>query len=596
MAISAPPQQGRDLTLSNLAPRPAQRWLALGVVVLLVVGFVVAAAPLGTGPLRRIDAFMPAYATAIFFNDLVTAILLLAQVWILRSSALLAMASGYLLTALIAIPWLLTFPGVFAPRGLLGAGLQSTAWLYILWQAGFATSVIAYTRLKALDSARLLSQRRVRTAVMTSIGGVIAVVCGATVLVTAGDALMPPLMADTVRISGLWLYVAGATATLIGLALVFLWSRWRSVLDLWLMVVLCAYLIEIMLITYPVPTRFSFGWYAGRVYGFISSLLVLLVLLKEITMMYGQLLHAVLAQRREREARLLTGEAVSASIAHELKQPLSAITISAGAALRWVDRAPPDLDEAKAALRQIVSDGQRAGTVIDNIRALFKTGARSRALLDVSSLIRDALAFTRGELEAHLITVQADYNKPLPLIKGDAIQLQQVLVNLITNAIEAMAANDGERLLCVRSDASPSGSVMVMVEDTGKGIEPDIADRIFNPLFTTKGHGMGMGLSICRSIIEAHDGGYGRRPTSGGGLRFTSPCRQRRSDRYGSRPDTCLASQTRRGGLLAGHLSRCASCGKLKALDLRPGGLPQPWPRPAVSPRSLPPMWRAIRG
>jgi signal transduction histidine kinase len=354
------------------------------------------------------------------------------------------------------------------------------------------------------------------------------------------------------------LYVAGATATLIGLALVFLWSRWRSVLDLWLMVVLCAYLIEIMVITYPVPTRFSFGWYAGRVYGFISSLLVLLVLLKEITMMYGQLLHAVLAQRREREARLLTGEAVSASIAHELKQPLSAITISAGAALRWVDRAPPDLDEAKAALRQIVSDGQRAGTVIDNIRALFKTGARSRALLDVSSLIRDALAFTRGELEAHLITVQADYNKPLPLIKGDAIQLQQVLVNLITNAIEAMAANDGERLLCVRSDASPSGSVMVMVEDTGKESSRTSLIGSSIPCSRPRGTGWAWGCRFAGPLSRRMTAGYGRRPTSGGGCvsphpagrdavtatgRGQTPASLHRRAAGGCSPGTCRAAR-----------------------------------------------------
>jgi signal transduction histidine kinase len=494
-----------ELVLSNLSPSAAQRRLALGVVLVLLVGFVIAAGPLSTLPLRRIDAFIPAYGTAIFVNDSITASLLFAQFSVLRSRALLALANGYLLTALIAIPWTLTFPGVFAQEGHLG-GLQSTVWLYVLSHAGYALFVITYTLLKDADPIKLLSQSSVRAAILASIGSVTALVCGATVLVTAGEALIPRLMLDTLRVSNLWFYVVGPTAALIVLALVLLWLRNRSVLDLWLMVVLCAYAIEIALTAFPVPIRFSLGWYAGRVYGMLSGSLVLLILMEEITMLYGELLRAVLAQRSEREARLMTGDVVSASIAHEIKQALSAMITNASAGLRWLDRAVPDLDETKAALKRIATAGHHAGAVIENIRAFFKKDARTRTSLDVNNLIGEALALVRDDLQTHRIAVQADCNESLPLIEGDQVQLHQVLANLITNAIDSMATEDRKRVLCVRSEVHDSGSVMVSVEDTGKGVEPSAIDRIFDPLFTTKAHGMGMGLSICRSIIEAHGG------------------------------------------------------------------------------------------
>src|SRR3954468_14063088 len=153
---------GHEFVLSNLPPSTAQRRLALCVVLVLLVGFVIAAGPLSSVPLTRIDAFIPVYGTAIFVNDLITAALLFAQFSVLRSRALLALANGYLLTALIAIPWTLTFPGVFAPGGLLGAGLQSTVWLYVVSHAGYALFVITYSLLKHADPITLLSQSSVR--------------------------------------------------------------------------------------------------------------------------------------------------------------------------------------------------------------------------------------------------------------------------------------------------------------------------------------------------------------------------------------------------------------------------------------------------
>lgn len=502
-ASIAPEEQ--HFILSTLSPGRTQRRLALAVVLCLLVAFFIAAGPLSTIHLARIDAFITAYGTAMFVNDSITAVLLFAQFSILRSRALLVIASGYLFTSLTLIPWMLTFPGLLAPMGLLGAGLQSTAWLYILWHAGFPMFVITYALLKDGDPARRFRWGFAAAPILSSVAMTAAAVGAATFIVTARDALLPRLLLDTVHLSSLWFYAAGSAALLDVVALIVLWVRRRTVLDLWLMVVMCAYALEICLISFPVPVRFSVGWYAGRVCGFISGSLVLFVLLYEITTLYAQLLRAVYAERRERDARLLTGDAVSATIAHEVRQPLSGMVTSADAGLRWLDRPTPDLDEAKTALRQIVAEGHRASAVIERVRRMFRKGDLNKAAFDFNDLVRETLPLVRRDLQKHRILVHTELHGQLPQVLGDRIQLQQVLLNLITNAIESMAANDEPRVLSVTSDVN-ADSVQISVRDTGKGFGEDDIDRIFDPLFTRKPDGMGMGLAICRSIVEAHHG------------------------------------------------------------------------------------------
>ena len=498
--------EDQPLTLASLSPSSQQRRLALAVVLVMLGALFIFAGELSSIQLGRLDAFVPAYGTAIFVNDLITAVLLFNQFAIQRSRALLAISIGYFFTALMLVPWMLTFPGVFAPSGLLGAGLQSTNWFYILRYAGFPAFVIAYALLKDVDTPRRLWAGSVGATILSSVAVTSAVVCAVTVLVTAGDAYLPLLSIDPVRFSTLTLYLTSCLILWNAVALTLLWTRQRSVLDLWLMVVICAYAIEIYLISFPGLARFSAGWYVGRVFGFVSSILVLFVLLYEITTLYAQLLSAVLAQRREREARLMTGDAVSASIVHEVKQPLTAIIASANAGLNWLDRVEPKLDNAKNALRSVVATGHRADAMIENIRAHFKIGARTRTSLDIDNVILEALAVVRDKMQTYRIVVQVELGERLPLIRGEQIQLQQVLVNLITNAIDSMATKNGERMLSIRTEVHASRYVMVSVKDTGKGLEAGAVDRIFNPMFTTKTHGMGIGLSICRSIIEAHEG------------------------------------------------------------------------------------------
>ena len=261
--------------------------------------------------------------------------------------------------------------------------------------------------------------------------------------------------------------------------------------------------MEICLTSY-FSTRFSVGWYVGRASGFLSGSLVLLVLLYEITILYAEMLRVVSAQRREREARLMTGDAVSASIAHEIKQPLAGIVTHADAGLRWLERSM--LDRVKTTLEQIAAEGHRAGAIIDGVRAIFKKDARTSTLLAINDLIGEALVVVRDELQKHRVTVQVELSEQVPLVMGDRVQIQQVVLNLVANAIDSMAAKDGLRVLCVKSRIHGLGGVLVSVADSGTGVEQKDTDRIFNPLFTTKSLGMGMGLPICRAIIESHNG------------------------------------------------------------------------------------------
>ena len=492
--------------LSSLPPTRAQKQLALAFVLGLMVVVFIIAGPLSSTRLPRIDAFVPAYVTAMFVNDLITAILLFAQFSILRSRAILVLASGYLFTALVLIPYILMFPGLFVPeRGLVG-GMQTTSWFWFFWHAAFPILVIGYAVLKDADPSKRYWRGTVSSAIALSVTLIVAFISAAAFFFIAGEALLPAVTLDSMRLSPLWPYVGLPVAFIAVAALIVLWIRRRSMLDLWLMVVMCLYAIEMPLCYWPDPIRFSVGWYTIRVFAVLSSGLVLVVLLYEITTLYGRLIGAIDAQRRERAVRLMTGDAVAATIAHEVKQPLSGMITRADAGLRFLNRSMPDLDEAKEAFKQISADGHRAGAVIGSIRTLFKKEDRNRASLDLNDLIGETLAAVQEDLNKHKIRVNAELDEHLPQITGDRILLQQVLVNLITNAIDSMADVDGSRVLCVKSMIQDDGDVRVSVADSGAGVGSQDVDRVFNPLFTTKPDGMGMGLAICRSIIEAHHG------------------------------------------------------------------------------------------
>jgi signal transduction histidine kinase len=516
--------------LSSLPPTQAQKRLLLAVVLALLVIFLLAAGPLARIETSRVAPFVPIYTTALVLTDGITAILLFSQFAIFRTRALLVISSGYLFAALMAIAWFLMFPGVFAPEGLIG-GIQGRAYVYFLWHAGFPIFVIVYALAKDADPDKRYWHGTVGAAIALSVVVTVVVVAALTFFLAVEHSLLPRVELDPLRLSSLWLYFVVPMASLIILALLVLWVRRRSILDFWLMIVMCAYEIEIWL-PYRVPSVpevagpvYGFGWYASRIFGLFSSSLVLWLLLYEIMTLYARLLRAVLAQRREREARLMTGDTVAAAIAHEVKQPLTGMITSADGGLRFLDRPTPDLDEAKEAFKQIIDDGQRAAAVIGSIRTLFKIETRNKTPVDVNKLIEDTLALVREDLQKHRISVECKLSEHLAPATGDRIQLQQVLLNLITNAVDSMVGVDGARTLSVKSEMHGEDDVSVSVADTGAGIGSQDIDRIFDPLYTTKPTGMGMGLSICRTIIEAHNGRLSVAPNTPRGAVFHASIR-----------------------------------------------------------------------
>jgi PAS domain S-box-containing protein len=215
---------------------------------------------------------------------------------------------------------------------------------------------------------------------------------------------------------------------------------------------------------------------------------------------------------------------LAAAIAHEVNQPLTAIVTNGSFSLRRLESGNPNLDELRAAITEIVNDGTRASAVISRIRGLLMKGAPSRTELDINDVIQDVTILLRNELTRNRVSLRTDLGQDLPRVSADRVQLQQVLINLVMNGIEAMRmVSDRPRELLIKSARHPDG-VLVQVQDSGPGIEPGLAARIFEPFFTTKAEGIGMGLSISRSIIESHGGHLSFVPVSQGALlQFTLP-------------------------------------------------------------------------
>ena len=207
-----------------------------------------------------------------------------------------------------------------------------------------------------------------------------------------------------------------------------------------------------------------------------------------------------------RVSRVTTMGELTASLAHEVNQPIAAAVTNANTCLRWLTRDRPDVEEARAAAMRIVKDGTRAAEIVKRIRLLFKKSTPQRELVDVNEAIREMIVLLRSEATRYKITVRMELAADLPGIMGDRVQLQQVLMNLIVNSIDAMKEVDGARELTVKSQRTKKEEVLVSVCDTGVGLPPQQADQIFNAFFTTKAHGTGMGLRISRSIVESLGG------------------------------------------------------------------------------------------
>ncbi len=507
--------------IASILASAQQRRAAFGVVILLSVVFAIVM-PFAHIRVARLDVFIPVVQSVIFVADLITAVLLFAQYSIQPQRALLALASGYIFSGLFAFLQTLDFPGAYSATGLLGGGLSGAAWLFSFWHILFPLAVIAYVLLKDGDeiSSRLVAPDPLR-AIAITIACVLAATAALTWLGTAGAEYLPSLFVDQTRETPFLQYLAGAMWLINATALVLLLARMRTILDVWLVVTLFASLPDLSLSFFYAVVRYSVGWYTARSYALIASCTVLVVLLVETTMLYTRLASAMILQRRERVHRLLSVDEATAAIAHEINQPLAAMSLNCDAALACLKATPLDLEELRSCLTDVKNDNNRANEVVAAIRGLFKTTTRQKTIVEINRLVREVLRMVENDLHAHGVIFSTEFQEDVPQIMADPIQLQQVILNLVKNAIDAIAIGPATTQ-AIRLITTYNGNsvVSLYVQDSGPGITTENETQLFDPFFTTKPSGMGLGLSISRRIIEDHGGNLRLAETSSKGCTF----------------------------------------------------------------------------
>ncbi|TIU42600.1 MAG: hypothetical protein E5W26_01120 [Mesorhizobium sp.] len=524
--------------LSTIRAGPRDRHLCFAIIGLSAMVFL-ACVPFVRVSLPESPAFVVAYNAISTCNDLTTSIILFGHFHLLRTRALLLLASGYLFASLISIVQLLTFPGAFAPSGLLGAGPQTALWLCIFWHGGFPLVVLIYALFhpnsRKISTAPLFA---ITAAVIGSIVAVLAFWFGAT-WGTGSTGFLPPLL-DAGAFTPWQRVVNLADILLVVAAFILLSLRSpRTLLNLWLMAVMVYWFCHITLSSYLNGGRYDFGFYAGRIYGALAASLVLAVLVLENWRLYRRLAVAV-SRLRERATELLqTNEALqgeianrqrteedlrraqaelgrvsrmssmgelTSSLADEVNHPIGAIMINAETCLRWLSDKVPNVERARAIADRIVEDGSRASKTVGRIRQLFDQKAPLREAVDVDEVIREMAVLLGSEAARYGVSIRTEPMEKSCPVTGDRAQLKQVLMHLMINAFDAMREKDGARDLLIRSQWEGDSQVTVSVSDTGVGLPQVPPDQIFKAFFSTKPNSIGIGLSISRSIVEEHGG------------------------------------------------------------------------------------------
>jgi len=503
------PAVDRDFppAIATIPATAMQRRAAASVVIALVI-ITALVAPFANTQLGRVDAFVPVLQTVLATADLITAVLLLAQYVILPQRALLAVAASYLCSASFAVLQTLSFPGGYAPTGLIGDGTNTSAWFFVFWHVTYPLGILIYTLSKDKPVRTMRLDRSAEAAIGVTVASVFVVVTGLAWLATAHIGSLPVFYRDSVTVQtrlgnqvnlGFLLWYA--------IVLVVLLVRRRTILDIWLAVILMAWMPNFVVAMLASSVRFSLGWYASRGFALVASFMLLSVLLTEMTVLYSRLANAFSLLRRERANRLMSVDAATSAIAHEVRTPLGAIALNADVALAQLRSTPPELAEVGVILKDIEADAVRINEVISGIRALFKTEPSKRIPVRLDNLVRHAVALSEPDLLASGVTISTDFRAEQAVVQADPIQLQQVILNLIRNAIDAMGntARDN-RQLSLSTGIKGRSTVLLSVCDTGAGIAEDDHDRIFDAFFTKKTAGMGLGLAISRAIVDGHGG------------------------------------------------------------------------------------------
>jgi len=573
----------RPMFLSTLTAERGDRWLARSVVLLSALVFC-AVAPFATTLLRPIPAFILIYQSILVVCDLITATLLFGQYNILRSRPLLVLASAYLLTAFMAALHALTFPGIFSPTGLLGAGLQTTAWMYMLWHAGFPLMVLFYATMEKREftgsdvadrgRAKDGAVRATSSAIPLCVLAMVLLSAALTAVATVGHDYLPILLVNGGNAPTLTL-VVGGIVVITATALAVLWRRRpHSVLDLWLMVVLCVWIFDVGLSAGLNHTRFDAGYYAGRIYGLLAAGFVLLVLLLENGKLYARLagsygrelqktyearqlsqeletLNLVLAGKNdELEEVSLRKSEFLANMSHELRTPLNAI-IGFSEVLK-----DGLLGELQADQHEYIDDifnsGHHLLSLINDILDLSKVEAGQMTLdlepIEIGKMLDNALTIVRERATGHRIVLRSMVSPGLESMQADLRKTKQIAYNLLSNAVKFTPDNgqvtlrarrvtrheiEHRKMLLSTDVQMPlpasefSEFLEISVEDSGIGIAPADAGRLFQAFVQIDSslgrryEGTGLGLALVMKLAHLHGGTVALASEPGAGSCFT---------------------------------------------------------------------------
>jgi signal transduction histidine kinase len=489
-------EDGRRAFLSTLPAQHSDTRLAFAVTLASLVVFF-AAAPFAKLPLPAISAFLPIYQSAVVLCDLITAVLLFGQFTILRWRALLVLACAYLFSACMAVAHAVSFPGLFAPGGLLGSGPQTTAWLYFLWHGLFPLLVIGYVLLEEGQRRAAPVSRGAALEVLIGVAATLSTAFGLFLAATAGHSLLPVIMSGDLDAPAK-LVVAAGTWVISLVTLTLLWRRRpHSLLDLWLMVVMIVWIFDSALAAVLNHGRYDLGWYAGRIYGLLGSGFVLIVLLVDNQVLYGRLAAAHgLLQAANKEL-----ESFAYSVSHDLRAPLRAV--EGYARMLEEDSAPKLDDEGRRQLAMIRSGSRQMDQLIQDLLALSRLGRQALrpAPLDMAALARETLS----ELPVGKARVAIG---ELPAASGDRALLKQVWVNLLSNAIKYSGRRDAPEVKI--SGVANNEQLVYCVQDNGAGFDMRYADKLFGVFQRLhrpeEFPGTGVGLAIVQRIVARHGG------------------------------------------------------------------------------------------
>ena len=484
--------------------KPAQVWITSSVALVLFLVFIATffhqIELFQAQQLPAREVFVAISGVMLVMADWIIATLLVAQARVLHTRPFYVLAAGYFLAGLFMALRILSLPGAM---GSLERRYDPTynlpLWFYLSSHLALPLAIIPYAWLSHAADGFLRPGPSRHRPPGRHLANALILAAGVILILTASQSSLP-------WSSSIFLTAAAVMLLMIA-AMAVLGRGPHSELDLWLQLMLWGWFLEMALIALP-SVGYTPGWYAARGLGLVSGLFVLFALLAETSKLYAQSVLQLIAQTQEREHRFLIRDVLSASIAHELRNPLAAILINAQTARKTAfgALARPE-EETKEVLDDIVASCLRANDILESTRAMFGRGSSERSFVDPALILRRTLALVTSSARLHGISTDlAIEGEPGP-IAINPLQIQQALLNLFQNAIEALSRSDQRRrTLVVRCSSWDDLGVVIRVEDNGPGITPADRKQIFDAFYTTRPEGLGMGLVIARSVIRAHSG------------------------------------------------------------------------------------------